>query len=336
MMAAKFFDATTIMTEIRGMTADYKPSVSDRDHGAGKDRITPLGVLDWLARLHLLEGVPFNNLVADSELLPIESIRFFYLDRAWTDALVQGALSVGTVNSGDRAQLESLYSAIRSEIDEQERIVRKPRSEELQLGSAAQITGFLLRSRAVSGWPGLQVRAYRREIGHDEDIIPESSPDRIKLLRLERLAPAVLLALFDGVPEVVHIEEPRQGVQFGVKLEAQGDGNSFKATVRARDVRTATDVEPKLPMPIAFRAGAPGVLDLRATGDTFLATAKTHMNDDGHLNGAEFALQMIRFPYRQVFGDPNSPNAAEKSDVFRPTIAHNLAGLFTTFKDKIP
>ncbi len=335
MMAAKFLDAATVVSEIRGMTADYKPSISDRDRDAGKDRITPLAVRDWLARLRLLEGVPFNNLVADSELLPIESIRFFYLDRAWTDALIQGALSVGTVNSGDRAQIESLYPAIRSEIDEQERLVRLPGSEAHQLGTAAQITGFLLRSRAVSGWPGLQVRAYRREIGNDEDIIPESNPDRIKLLRLERLAPAVLLALFDGVPAVVHIEEPRQGVQFGVKLEAQGDGNSFKASVRARDVRTATDVEPKLPMPVSFRAGAPGVLDLRATGDTFLATAKTHMNDDGHLNGAEFALQMIRFPYRQVFGDPNSPNAAEKSDVFRPTVAHNLAGLFTAFKDKI-
>ena len=49
-------------------------------------------------------------LVPDAELLPLESIRFFYLDRAWTDALVQGALSVGTVNTADRAQLESALS----------------------------------------------------------------------------------------------------------------------------------------------------------------------------------------------------------------------------------
>ena len=59
----------------------------------------------------------------------------------------------------------------------------------------------------------------RREVGDDEQIIPESHPERLKLLRLERLAPAVLLVLFDGVPAVVHIEEPRQGVQFGVRLE---------------------------------------------------------------------------------------------------------------------
>ena len=40
--------------------------------------------------------MPFSYLVPDADLLPIESIRFFYVDRAWTDALVQGVLSVGT------------------------------------------------------------------------------------------------------------------------------------------------------------------------------------------------------------------------------------------------
>jgi hypothetical protein len=333
-MAVKYFLAKDIVAEITAMAFNYKAVVAERDRDAGQDRITPLAVRDWLARLRLLEGVPFNTIVADSELLPKESIRFFYLDRAWTDALVQGALSVGTVNSGDRAQLQTLYPVIRDEIDAQERLVRLPGSEALQLGKAAQITGLLLRSRAVSGWPALQVRAYRREVGNDEDIIPESSPDRLKVLRLERLAPAVLLALFDGVPEVVHIEEPRQGVQFGVELDPQG-GNTFRATVRARDVREAADVKPLKHMPISFRAGAPGVLDLRATAEDFLHEASTHMNDDGKLNGAEFALQMIRFPYRQVFGDPNSPNATEKKDVFRPTVAFNLAGLFTKFKDRI-
>ena len=81
----------------------------------------------FLARLRLLHGVPFTYLVPDAELLPIESIRFFYIDRAWTDALVQGALSVGTVTTADRAQLEALYPTIRDEVDEAERLIRAPR-----------------------------------------------------------------------------------------------------------------------------------------------------------------------------------------------------------------
>lgn len=332
-MAKRFIEATRLMAEIKLTATELKAGNSDRDTEVGEDRIAPRDVRDWLARLRLLEGVPFNTIVADSALLPKESIRFFYLDRAWTDALVQGALSVGTVNSADRAQLETLYPAIRNEIDAEERRVRLPNGEASQLGPAAQVTGFLLRSRAVSGWPGLQVRAYRREVGRDEDIIPESNPDRIKVLRLERLAPAVLLALFDGVPELVHIEEPRQGVQFGVSLQPSGSG--FSAQVRARDVQTARDVQPRKMMPVSFRPGSPGVLDLNATGTTFLNTAATHMNADGKLVGAEFALQMIRFPYRQVFGDPEDPHAGPKSDVFRPSVALDLANLVNVFKAQI-
>src|SRR5215210_8102987 len=89
------------------------------------DSTIPQELRSWLVRLRLLEGVPFANLVADTELLPPESIRWFYLDRRWTDALVQGALSVGTVNSDDRTHLGAQYPAIRDELDQEERNYRR-------------------------------------------------------------------------------------------------------------------------------------------------------------------------------------------------------------------
>src|SRR5215510_7825400 len=107
---------------IREAVIDMEPTPADTDDDFG-DRVVPFEIRQWMARLRLLEAVPFAYLAADSELLPRESIRFFYLDRAWTDALIQGAMSVGTVNSGDRAQLQTLYPAIRDEIDAQERLV---------------------------------------------------------------------------------------------------------------------------------------------------------------------------------------------------------------------
>ncbi len=91
---------------------------------ADDDTAMPAELRKWLVRLRLLEGVPFANLVADSELLPAESIRWFYLDRRWSDAIVQGALSVGTVNSDDRIQLTAQYPAIRAELDTEERNAR--------------------------------------------------------------------------------------------------------------------------------------------------------------------------------------------------------------------
>ena len=80
---------------------NYADLVTDRDPDDG-EHVVPGELRRFLARLRLLHGVPFSYLVPDAELLPVESIRFFYLDRAWTDALVQGALSVGTISSSRR------------------------------------------------------------------------------------------------------------------------------------------------------------------------------------------------------------------------------------------
>jgi len=52
----------------------------------GEDSGLPAEVAGFLAHLRLLETVPFQYLVPDDDLLPPESIRFFYLDRNWTDA----------------------------------------------------------------------------------------------------------------------------------------------------------------------------------------------------------------------------------------------------------
>lgn len=315
--------------------------VSKSDVGDAGDRIIPGDLRQWLARLRLLEGLPFCYLAADSLLLPLESIRFFYVDRNWTDALIQGALSVGTVNSADRAQLEQLYRMIRDEIDEEERLVRLPEPGQVQKGAAGTVSGFLLRSRAVSGWPAMHVRAYRREVGSDSEIIPESHPDRLKIIRMERLAPAVLLVLFDGVPAVIHIEEPRQGVQFGVQLVRIGETANFRAEVIARNALTSLDVVPERKAQVFFRPGTPGVIDMRRTAASLMATPGTNLNVDAsgaqvpgaEMDGARFALEMIRFPYRQVFGDPAHGSPGNIRDVFRPTLS--LAQLRTRFERSI-
>jgi hypothetical protein len=313
------------------------------EHDSYGNRVLPRELSDFLALLRLLEGVPFSYLVPDADLLPLESIRFFYVDRAWTDALVQGALSVGTVSTADHAQLERVYPVVREELDEDERSVRVTGSERTApQGTARTITGFLLRSRAVSGWPGMHVRAYREELGEADDAqIPESDPRRLKMLRLERLAPAVLLALFDGVPAVVHVEEPRQGIQFGFRPPKEPDPDPNRRTglipprkvsdgTEVFDPTTTPDVE-KHWVPVAFRSRAPGVVNLRTTRNR-LADDKNETGMGGEVDSAEFAIQMLRYPYRQVFGDPGK-EPSPIGEVFRPRVgladlkAHFLAAM---------
>lgn len=309
---------------------NYADLVTDRDPDDG-EHVVPGELRRFLARLRLLHGVPFSYLVPDAELLPVESIRFFYLDRAWTDALVQGALSVGTISSADRTQLEAVYPHIRAEVDEAERTIRQPRGEELLKAGSGTITGFLLRSRAVSGWPNLHVRAYSSDSLPDAELtdVAESHPSRMKVLRMERLAPAVMLVLFDGVPAVVHIEEPRQGIQFGARLDPEDPPNSRRAKVKVRDCATGDgvppldDFTPANSVEVPFRPGAPGVINIAALRDRLAAKAP---NSGGTLEPNEYALQMLRFPYRQVFGDPQDTEGAKfyALDRFKATVALDM------------
>jgi hypothetical protein len=137
-------------------------------------------VASWLARLVLLYGVPFNYLIPDEAMLPQESLRFFFVDPIWIQALVQGACSVGSNGYGDtvidkamnqwvqpnqpagkdQASLANKKAAgIRDQLRWQHEAVPVP-DEESYLDWP--LTGFLLRSPVVEGWRGLEVLAYRK------------------------------------------------------------------------------------------------------------------------------------------------------------------------------
>jgi hypothetical protein len=318
---------------------DYANLITDRDPDDG-DHVVPGELRRFMSRLRLLHGVPFSYLVPDADLLPIESIRFFHLDRNWTDALVQGALSVGTISTADRAQLEAVYPHIRKDVDETERTIRTPQGEERLAGTAGAITGFLLRSRAVSGWPNLHVRAYSRDVLKDDALTTaaESDPDRMKVLRMERLAPAVLLVLFDGVPAVVHIEEPRQGIQFGARTDPTDPPQPHRFKVKVRDNNTGNLVPPITTFTttnsvvVPFRRNAPGVIDL-VTLKKRLRDAAPNAGVD--LDPHEFALQMLRFPYRQVFGDPDNADGIKFSELDKFQVTIGLSSWKTTVTDHL-
>jgi hypothetical protein len=322
-----FLNSVVMLDAVVAAAKNYADLVTDRDPDDG-DHVVPGELRRFLARLRLLHGVPFSYLVPDADLLPIESIRFFYIDRTWTDAMVQGALSVGTISTVDRVQLEAVYPHIRHEVDETERKIREPGGELPLKGTGGTITGFLMRSRLVSGWPNIHVRGYSRDLLPDDALTTaaESDPDRMKVLRMERLAPAVLLVLFDGVPAVVHMEEPRQGIQFGVRLNSDDPPAKRQAKVQVRDNQNGKSVPPENSLTqansvnVPFRKGAPGVINV---GELRKRLAAKAPNANGALEPNEYALQMLRFPFRQVFGDPKNFEGAQfyNLDQFKVTLS---------------
>lgn len=335
----------TLSTAVKSLVATIVqvPADTGVEDGIAPDGVVPADILRALARLRLLEGVPFSYLVPDAELTPPETIRFFYLDRNATDALVQGALSVGTVNSVDRVQLAQLHQIVRDEVDEAERLVRMKDSDAPKvdaqgrpIGVAGPITGFVLRSRLVSGWPAMHVRAYSTDTRPDNQTIPEmdTSPDRVRLLRMERLAPAVLFVLFDGVPAVVHLEEPRSGIQFGVRPDPQADPSQQTAVVTVRDVLHPNNGPLKVgtkprTVQVPFRPGSPGVINMKKLNEALQAVPGSNMGTT--VDAAEYAMQMLRFPLRQVFGDTT---VGQNADSFVATVKiAQLAQRFTLATD---
>lgn len=292
--------------EVTAIAHDRSLYFTEFDQPPGPDEI-----LAWLARLRLLRGVPFAYLVNDPELLPVESIRFFYLDRNWTDAAVDGALSVGTITTRDRTQLRAVYEDLRDDVDVTERqLFQSLTSAEVTEGAAEVATGFILRSRAVSGWPGLHVHAYRGP-GDDEEL---------GIMRIERLAPAVLLVLIDGLPGYITITEPRQGIQFGV-LPHSSQSSHRTFMVRDDDGNDLDDIDEDLRL-VPFRDGSPGVIHWNELAERMAR----HLPEEPHeIRSAEVGLHVLDFPYQQDFGDPGDGDPQVPGDsVFRTNVPLEL------------
>jgi hypothetical protein len=114
--------------------------------------------------------------------------------------------------------------------------------------------------------------------------VPESQC--VQILRMEQLAPTVLLVLFAGTPQLVWIEEPHHGIQLGV------DENDEITPVNPDGTET---VPPATAIPVPMRGGTvPKVVDV--------ATLATTLGVSGP---AALATQLLRPPYRLRFSaDP--------------------------------
>jgi hypothetical protein len=304
--AALRLDQVQAIRGVLGHPAVRQLLVEDSNSNSQDDPNSPLAyVVNWLARLCLLYYVPFVNLVPDARMLPRESLRLFSVDPNYLDALVSGALSAGVQSSRDTqlhalvgaAVLKQVGSALRGVRYQLEGGAPPPMSEGTTPGAPPSTTlaGLLLRSSVVSGWPGLEVRAYRTQ--------DQSQP--LKLARMERLAPDVLLCLFPVAPARVEISEPKEGLAFGHE-------DHFKVDLRwvtndAGSIGSIIGGASATLTPAYFRAGG-GAAPVLNVG-SWQAYLQTQLNAAYGSKGkaapagwgaAAFAIQMVRAPEELV------------------------------------
>lgn len=219
-----------------------------RAASAAADQV-PAEVEAWFRELSLLKGVPFHYLVPDERMLPQESLRFFQGDPVWTACLLDGAYSIGRITSADVQQDRS-------------RIVTPATTP------YPMVSGVLLRSFAVSGWPSLGVTA-TGDPG-------TGTVGALTRLRMERLTDNVLLCLFAGTVQAVELQLAAGPMHFGVTAAGASPQKAL------RPVATAP-----APAPQACAATA-RVIDVAA-----LATAMRSALGMTAFTSADFAYQML-------------------------------------------
>lgn len=158
---------------------------------------------EWFVKLGRLEQVPFNYLVPDEKLLPQESIQFFSVDPQWVQLLLQGAFAVGDIASSDETIEDSLYKQI-------------PKPKDL--------SGFLLRSKVVSGWPHLLVNGFDKEPPQGSNPPFESGTKPLTQHRYT-LGKDTLLCLFEGSIKSVEVYLHPETIHFGIDYKAKDPGN---------------------------------------------------------------------------------------------------------------
>lgn len=256
------------------------PVLRHEDSEASDESERLAEISDWLGQLKNLSGLPFQYLVPDAEnMLPDNSIRFFYIDRDWTRCLIDGACSIGRTISADLIQDEGQMQVVDAHAEQSARQLRRkqPGSKNVanEQRSDGAITGFLLRSEVITHWPGLEIEAYSS---------PSNSPrHRLALINMNKPSSNVLMCLFDGEIQRVDIYQPGEGIHYGVDASDGG--------ITLRDPRTGR-VSDKV-VKIKFRQESKesiGVIDVASLAGEIRAQFGI---DKKSFTAAQFGLAMI-------------------------------------------
>jgi hypothetical protein len=154
----------------------------------------PQSILNWFQNLLLLDSIPFNYLVPDPDLLPLESLRFFQVDPTWLECAIEGAFGIGDVLTQ-----ETYYQQCKQKVLSSIKI-------------SENVTGFLLRSQLIEDYPSLEVKGM------------DSKGKVLDFMRLERLSSTVMICLFSGVIASLTINQKPEALHFGFK---EKDGQMF-------------------------------------------------------------------------------------------------------------
>jgi hypothetical protein len=178
----------------RDLTQSYKPF--------------PDVVKTYLNSIARLEGVQLSYIIPNLKLICTDqgnpdTLTLFYIDPRWIFALLDGAVSLSReLRTDTKTQVEDIMK---------------------EIYGTDVVTGFLLHSKLVSGWRGVEIKA----LGENNELLTTK-------LRFERITPNIFLGIFQGKINEIIVTQPYEGLHFGLK-ESGLDGNTYIKNVKSAD-----------------------------------------------------------------------------------------------------
>lgn len=212
----------------------------------------PQQVAQFFTDIRYLKRIPFNYLVPDENLLPQESIRFFSVDTTWSDYVVDGAFSVGRVTSLDLQRDTQLHKQARETTVTQ------------------QLSGFLLRSQVIAGWPDLEIYVF----GEDQTPLPQ--------VQKTTVSKNILFVVVEGQLNSVSIQQKAQSIHFGFDISQ----NSFYK--KLRNPSDGSYYSADYNVDITWRDDTQRIVDIDA-----LNTAIAQKLQQQSLSSSLFAMEMV-------------------------------------------
>jgi hypothetical protein len=165
------------------------------DYNLGSANNTDWEIINqWISDKLFLGGIPAQYLIPDPSMLPSEALRFFYIDSAWMDCFIDGALSVAN-------HLEPLDDKVRRRIKDVYNVYLSNNIDPAPVKPPVPEYGFILRSALIKVMPDIRVTVTCR-IGTAPNYTPD--PTRAPLVRLTRLDDYTIMGLVNCMPEEIY------------------------------------------------------------------------------------------------------------------------------------
>jgi hypothetical protein len=193
---------------------------------------------------------------------------------------------------------EAIQRAVTKSVCEVRCELLKQSDSSLSAADVGTLAGFVMRSAVVSGWPGLEVRAYETN--------DQSKP--LKPLRLDRVGPDVMIGLYPKVPQRLELDEPSEGLVFGT----EGAGVELRYVPGGPGVVPANIgklVSPKVTLerkdfPWRKSPGSSDTLQIGGAAgmaEKLRGKLEDKIKPPAPFSPAAFAVQMVRVPEQMLF-----------------------------------